>query len=180
MAIEKKLSKTFGALIGAMWVGEVVLGNLGGTAVLGNLRDFHPHVYALAPWFALGAVGMTAMGGFVAAYRTLSIISALRVGLWSGLLSGSIALVTISTVVVLFHDAMMNDPSNVHEFTNGAHRLPSEGELSRFIYTDGFAGGLNHLWIGPLLGITVGGIGALMGKAVRRSDEAAKQVGRSV
>ncbi len=158
-------------------MGEVLLGNLGGTSVLGNLRDFHPGVYCLAPWFALGAVGVTAFGGFVAAYRTLSIVVALRVGLWSGLISGVITLVTLVSILVLFHDAMMKDPSNVHEFARGAHRVPAEAELSSFIYTDGLAGGVNHLWIGPLLGITVGGLGAVMGKLVRRSDDVARRVG---
>ncbi len=52
-----------------------------------------------------------------------------------------------------------------------AHTMRLEAELSQLIYRDGFAGGVNHVWIGPLLGITVGGIGAVMGKLLRRSDE---------
>ena len=52
----RRLRWTLGVLIGGMWMGEVLVGNLGGTAVLGNLREVHPRVYAMAPWFALGAV----------------------------------------------------------------------------------------------------------------------------
>lgn len=62
-AMEKKLSIIFGLLIGVMWMGEILLGNLGGTSVFGNLRDVHPRVYAIADWCALGAVGLAGMGG---------------------------------------------------------------------------------------------------------------------
>ena len=173
-AMQKRLAIIFGLLIGAMWMGEVLLGNLAGTSVLGNLRDFHPSIYALAPLLAWGAVAVTAMGGLVAAYRTGSIGVALRVGLWSGLISGAITLAVGMSLVLFFHDAMMKDPSNIHEFARSAHRVPSEAELSRFLYWDMLGGGLNHMWIGPLLGVTVGGIAAVGGKHLRRSDERAQ------
>src|SRR5580704_5005708 len=111
--MEKRLSIIFGLLIGGMWMGEILLGNLGGTSVLGNLRDVHPRVYAMAVRFAVGAVGFTAMGGAVTAYRTRCISAALRVGVWSGLLSGAIVFVTLMSMVMLFHEALMKDPSNV-------------------------------------------------------------------
>jgi hypothetical protein len=87
--MEKKLSIIFGILIGAMWMGEILLGNLGGTPVFGNLRAAHPDVYGMAVWFALAAVGVTGFCGLVGAYRTGRISAALRVGVWSGLLSGA-------------------------------------------------------------------------------------------
>jgi hypothetical protein len=62
----------------------------------------------------------------------------------------------------------------IHEFARGVHHVPSEAELSRFVYWDGLAGGVNHMWIGPLLGVTVGGIAAVVGKHLRRSDERAQ------
>jgi hypothetical protein len=162
--MEKRLSTIFGFLIGGIWVGEILLGNLGGTPVLGNLRDVHPHVYALAGWFALGAVVVTGIAGLIAAYLTGRVSTALRVGVWSGLLSGCIVFVTGMIVVILFHAALMKDPSNIREFARTAHRPPSEAELSRFLYWDALGGVVNHLWIGPLLGLTVGGIGAILGK----------------
>jgi hypothetical protein len=173
-AMERRLSLMFGVLIGAMWMGEVLLGNLAGTSVFRNAGDTHPGLYSLARLFASSAVGVTALCGFMVAYRTRSIVAALRVGLWSGLISGAIAFVTIASTVLLFHDALMEDPSNVREFALGAHRAASDDELSRFIYWDGFAGGANHIWLGPLLGITAGGIGAVLGKPLRRSDEVTK------
>lgn len=163
------MSWFFGFLIGGMWMAEILLGNLGGTSVMGNLHQFHPRVYALAPWFALAAVGTTALGGLVAAYRTGSIGAALQVGVWSGLISGAIVCVTGMSITILFHDAMMQDPSNLHEFALSAHRPPTRAEFSNFLYWDALAGCVNHLWIGPLLGLTAGGIGALCGKLVRNS-----------
>jgi hypothetical protein len=104
------------------------------------------------------------MAGLVAAYRTGRISVALRVGVWSGLPSGAIVFVTPMSVVILFHGALMKDPSNMHELARAAHRAPTEAELSNFLYPDALAGALNHLWIGPLFGLTVGGIGAVFGK----------------
>jgi hypothetical protein len=153
-----------------MWIGEVLLGNLGGTSVFGNLRELRPSIYAMAPLFALGAVGVTAVGGAVAAYRTGSIGAALRVGVWSGVISGAMTALTGLSITVLFHHAMMMDPSNVHEFARSAHRPPSEAELSAFLYWDALGGGLNHTWIGPLLGVTIGGAGAVIGKLARQES----------
>jgi hypothetical protein len=166
--MEKRLSIFLGLLIGAMWMGEVLLGNLGGTSVFGHLRDVHPRVFVLAPAFA--AVVVTLFGGMQAAYKLNSIRAALRVCVWSGLLSGAIVLVTVMATTVIFHDAMMNDPGNSHEFARSAHRQPTQAELSRFLYDDAIGGGVNHLWIGPLLGVTVGGVGAIFGKLQRRSE----------
>ena len=155
-------------------MGEILAGNLGGTSVFGNLRDVHPRVYSMAGWFALGAVCVTGICGLLAAYRTGRISAALRVGVWSGLLSGGIVFVTGRGTVILFHDALMRDPSNIHEFARTPHRAPTEAELSSFIYWDMLGGALNHLWIGPFLGLTVGGIGAILGKLLLLSDRQAR------
>ena len=149
-------------------MGEVLLGNLGGTSVLGNLRELHPSIYAMVPRFAFGAVMVTAVAGAVAAYRTGSIGIALRVVVWSGVISGAITAITGMSITVLFHHAMMMDPSNVHEFARSALHPPSEAELSAFLYWDALGGALNHLWIGPVLGVTIGGAGALIGKLARQ------------
>jgi hypothetical protein len=146
-----------------MRMGEILLGNLGGSSVFGNLLDVHPRVYAIGSWCALGAAGLADMAGLVAAYRTGRIPVALRVGVWSGLLSGAIVFVTLMSVGIPFR-ALMKDPSNIHELARAAHRSPTEAELSNFLYRDALAGALNHRWIGPHLGLTVGGIGVVFGK----------------
>jgi hypothetical protein len=61
----------------------------------------------------------------------------------------------------------MKDSSNIHEFVRSVHRSPTKEELSTFLYRDALGGGINHIWIGPLLGVTIGGLGAIMGKSMR-------------
>jgi hypothetical protein len=161
------LSWTFGLLIGAMWTGEVLLGNLGGTSVFGNLRDSHPRIYSMAGWFVVAAVAATTLCGIVAAYQTRSIRKALQVGVGSGVISGVITCGMIVGITILFHDVMMSDPANIHEFARSAHRPPTPAELSPFLYRDALGGGLNHIWIGPLLGLTFGAAGAMLGKSMR-------------
>jgi len=161
---DKQLGTVFGILIGAAWVGEILLGNLGGTTVLGNLREHYAQIDHLAASFAVGAVALTATGTFLAASEAGWAVSGIRVGIRSGIVSGAIVFVTLMCVVWLFHDAMMLDTANVREFARRAHRMPTTAELSSFLYWDAFAGAVNHLWIGPLLGVTVGGASAVVGK----------------
>ena len=118
----------------------------------------------MAGWFALVAVGVAGIGGLVAAYRAGSITAALRVGFWSGLLGGGIVFAAGMSAVILFHGALMQDPSNLREFARTSDRAPTAAELSGFLYWDALGGALNHLWIGPLLGLIAGGIGAIVGK----------------
>ncbi len=72
--------------------------------------------------------------------------------------------VTLICIVMLFHDAMMLDTTNIREFAARAHHIPTTAELSSFLYWDAIGGAVNHLWIGPLLGVTVGGASAMLGK----------------
>jgi hypothetical protein len=113
-----------GLLIGAMWMGEIIFGNLGDTAVLGNIRTFD--------------------------FKTYRVIGSLFIG-------GAIAFTTIMAITVLFRDALLLAPSNVKEFAGNAHAM----------FRDALGAGVNHLWIGPLSGVTLGGIGSAFGKWLR-------------
>ena len=170
MSTVKTLSWRFGCLIGAMWVGLLLLGNLGGTSVFAHVRELHPSVYAMNRLFAEGALGCILLAGMIASYRIGSVAAALKVGVLAGLISGAIVFVTLMGIAFLFHDAMTLDPSNIHEFARGAHRAPTQAELSKFLCTDALGGALNMMWICPLLGITLGGLGAVAGKWMRQSD----------
>jgi hypothetical protein len=169
---EQRLSLIFGLIGGGMWMGLLILGNLGGTAVLGNIRDNHPRVYGATRYFALVGLLVPVMTGLSAAYRMGgSMRAALRAGLLSGFISGVMCLLTIVPMTIVFHDAMMLDPSNIREFARGAGRIPSQAELSHFLYWDALGGGLNMLWVGPLLGFTLSTLGAFFGKAMFRGDQ---------
>jgi hypothetical protein len=144
-------------------MGYVLALNLDGIAVFGNSM----HVYAMTPWFVAGAIALTALSGFVAAHRTGCMSVAMGVAFWSGVISAAITIVTVIVINILFHNAMMQDPATIREFIRAVHHTPSNTELSDFILTDALGGCAMQLWIGPLLGLVIGGTGALVGKTTR-------------
>jgi len=151
----RRLNLIFGLLIGVMWMGEVIFGNLGDTTVLGNVRTFHFNTYRIVGWaFIGGALALTAVAGFLGAYRSGRAREGVLVGTWSGLISGAITLATIMAITVLFRDSLLLAPSNVKEFAGSAQAM----------FWDAFGAGVNHMWIGPLIGVTIGGVGAAAGK----------------
>jgi hypothetical protein len=147
-----------------MWMGYVLVSSLGGTSVFGSST----RVYAMTPWFMAGAIAFTALSGFLPAYWTSSILTAMGVAFFSGVISTAITIVTVIGINILFHDAMMQDPSTIRAFIQAVHHEPTNTELSDFILTDALGGCAMQLWIGPLLGLVIGGTGALVGKIVRK------------
>jgi hypothetical protein len=160
---ERNMSWIFGSLMGSMWMGYVLALNLDG--LLGRST----HAYALTPWFLAGAMVFTASSGFLAAYWTGSGGTAMGVAFWSGVISAAITIVTVIVINTLFHDVMMQDSSTIRAFIRAVHHAPTNTELSDFIWTDALGGCVMQLWIGPLLGLVIGGPGALVGKIVRNS-----------
>jgi len=168
-AMPRKVDLVFGLLIGLMWMGEVTFGNLGDTAVLGDFRTSHFHAYRIIGWsFIGGTLLLTAFAGMFGACRTGSIRQGLSVGIRSGLISGAIAFATIMAITVLFRDALLLAPSNVAEFARAA-------QPSHWLYWDAFTAGANHMWIGPLLGLTLGGAGAAVGKRLHNFQSAGRR-----
>lgn len=161
----RRLIVIFSLLIGAAWMGEVLFGNLADTTLLGNFRTVHLQTYReVGRSFVSAAVALTALAGFVAAYRTGNIAEAVFTSITSGLLSGGIVLVAGMAMEVVFHNALKQSPSVLSEFAQSG-----ESNLTQFMYLDALAGTLNHLWIGPFLGFTVGAIGASVGLLARKA-----------
>lgn len=144
-------------------MGYVLVSNLGGTSVLGGST----RVYAMNPWFVAIAIAFTTLSGLLAAYWTGSIGAAMGVAFWSGVISAAITIATVIGINILFHDVMMQDPSTTRAFVQAVHYAPTNAELSDFIWTDALGGCACQLWIGPLSGLVIGGIGALIGKIAR-------------
>ncbi|HEY1948207.1 MAG TPA: hypothetical protein VGG97_14445 [Bryobacteraceae bacterium] len=127
----RRLRLLFGFLIGAMWMGEVLFGNLGDTALLGNVRTFHFHAYRAIGWsFVCGALAFTALGGFYSAYRTGDFLVALQVAIWSGLISGAITLTTLLAMTAFFLDALQRLESSLDR-TWAGHYLRRNWRLNR-------------------------------------------------
>jgi hypothetical protein len=66
------------------------------------------------------ATAPSGIRGLISVYRTGRISAALRVGFWSGPLRAGIVFVTGMSTVILFHGALMRDPSNLREFACAA------------------------------------------------------------
>jgi hypothetical protein len=163
-AVIRRLSLLFGILIGMMWMAELLFGNLGDTSILGNVRTFHFHAYRIIGWsFIWGALAFTALSGFYTAYRTGNAGAAVRVAIWSGLIGGAIALVTLVGMTALFLDSLSRSPSDLAEFATSGDQ-----SFSYYLFLEALAGGLNHLWIGPALGIVLGSLGAAAGRTLRQ------------
>jgi len=95
----------------------------------------------------------------MASFRTRSFIAALKVGALSGLIGCSILFVTGMGMTIAFHDAMMKDPGNVHEYELSSPTPPTEEQLSDFIYSDALEGSIIMMFEGPLAGTILGAIG---------------------
>ena len=159
----RRLIWMFGLLIGIAWMGEILSGNLGDTSLLGNLRTFHLHTYRTIGWsFITGAVVLTALAGFFAAYRLGEVSKAVFASVCSGLISGGIVLVGGMTMEVIFHNALQRSPSVLSEFATSG-----QTDLSLFMYEDALIAGVAHVLIGPALGMTIGAVGAALGMLVR-------------
>jgi hypothetical protein len=141
----RRLIWIFGLLIGAAWMGEILFGNLGDTPLLGNFRTFHLHTYRTIGWsFIAGAIALSALACFFAAYRRGGFGKAVFASVYSGLISGVIVFAGGMTMEVVFHSALRQSPSVLSEFaTSGGTNL------NLFMYWDALVGGLAHALIGP-------------------------------
>jgi hypothetical protein len=158
----RKLSWTFGILHWVTGTGLFIAGNLFNTPVFEHLRGLYPNFFALPwwYWFLRSGIALLVLAGLVTALRTRSFLAALKVGALSGLISSSIGFVTWMGITIAFHDAMMKDPGNVHEYQLSTPTPPpTEQQLSDFIYADALEGSVIMMFEGPLAGTILGAIG---------------------
>jgi hypothetical protein len=155
------LSWTFGVVVGAMLTAMFATGNLFGTPIFAHLRELHPDFFGQPwpIWFTEGGIASLALAGVVTTCRTRNFVAALKVGALSGLIGSSILAVTGMGMIIAFHDAMMQDPGNVHEYQLSTPAPPTEEQLSDFIYSDALEGSVIMMFLGPLAGAILGAIG---------------------
>jgi len=76
------------------------------------------------------------------------------------LIGSSILFVTGMGITIAFHDAMMKDPGNIHEYQLSTPTPPpTEEQLSDFIYSDALEGSVIMMFLSPLAGTILGPIG---------------------
>lgn len=147
--------------MGAISTALFIAGNLFNTPVFEHLRGLYPSFFALPwwHWFLRGGIASLTLAGLVTVLRTRSFRAALKVGALSGLISNSILFITGMGMTIAFHDAMMKDPGNVHEYQLSTPTPPTEEQLSDFIYSDALEGSLIMMFEGPLAGAILAAIG---------------------
>jgi len=137
-------------------------GSLFGTPLFAHLRELYPHFFGL-PWghwfFAQGGPIILALAGAATACRTRRFAAAVQVGALSGLIGSSILFVTGMGITVAFHEAIMQNPVEVHEYELSMPTPHTAAELSSFVYVDALGGVLMMMWIIPLEGMILGAIG---------------------
>jgi len=150
-AVALRHGAIWGVLVGGFWLVEALAGNLGFDLVTSWVR--------LAYYGAIFAVlALTFVAGGYAGLRTGRIAAGTLAGLWSGLISGLIACIVLVSMTYLFMGMLQLDPQNIQEF--GRNGAP---DLATSIVGESLAGGINHLWLGPLLGVALGTVGGVVG-----------------
>jgi hypothetical protein len=141
----------WGLLCSTLWFVEISAGNLG--------FNFAHNWIRLAYYGAIGAVlALTLVAGGYAALRTGRITGGVLAGFWSGLISGLIAFIILLSVTYLFFNMLLLDPQNIQEFQHSG-----APDLATSIVGESLAGGINHLWLSPLVGAGLGMLGGIVG-----------------
>lgn len=165
----RRLSLIFGAVGGLMGTAMFASGNLYGTPIFTNIRAHYPWLMPPPALFIFGGIASLAVAGFVTAFRSRKLASAIKVGALSGLIASAILFITGMGMTFVFHDAMMKDPGNIHEYQLSSPTPPTEEQLSRFLYWDALGGMLNMMWILPAAGAALGMVGGGTALPVRDS-----------
>jgi hypothetical protein len=148
-----RLGILFGLLIGALWIVEILAGNL---IAVGSGAGIM--IYRLA---TLAAYTLPLVAGAVGAYAHKSVRYGIAVGFWSGLISGLIAFLTLMLIAYAFMGILQRDTQTLSEYARSG-----EPTLSTYIVGDFLFGSCSHLLlIGVLYGTALATVGALFGKA---------------
>jgi hypothetical protein len=148
----------FGVAVGVCWIIEILAGN-----VFGN----HPLSDTLYEIALLGVIAASGLAGAVAAARSGRFADGAAAGLWSGLVSGTVPMLTLVAITLLLPVTVSTDPQNIADAARSG--APS---VLIFAVGDNIVGGTNHLWIGPLLGLALGALGAAARLGISRHRSA--------
>ena len=141
----------FGIAVAGFWIVEIVAGN-----VLGD----HPYSQAIYMAALRGVVVSSACAGWVASSRSGCFTDGVAAGLWSGVTSGWVPLVSLLVIAVLLPGTVGADPQNIAQASHAG-----ASNVLEFAIGDDLVAGVNHLWLGPSLGLILGAIGAASSQA---------------
>ncbi len=157
----------FGLLVGGLWIIEVLVGNLAD-----NRLAWVRFAYFGA---ILAVVVATFSVGLLAAHHTGQAESGVMAGLWSGIVSGLITFLAgllLSLFIAHFAaNTFIADPSDAAGFRSSGLSDPVVYGLSENLLAF-----TNHLWIGPFVGVIIGGLGGFIGAGWRANRSAANSL----
>jgi len=125
---------------------------------------------------AIGILGLSVMG----AYRTRRVWPGIRVGVWSGFVSGLVACLMGLLLVVVWMRLLLRDPLAISEWaalgaSNGAP------DMATYLAYETMTGAIGHLTVlGMAMGLLLGLIGSLVGWGMALLTRRAPRAGRRV
>jgi hypothetical protein len=128
----------------------------------GNLAQPGPTALAAYRLSTLGVLVATFAGGLLVGRRAGSAADGAAAGAWSGMLSGLLVCLLAVVAGGLVLSVGQSDPQTMAEF-----RRSGAPDLATFVAGDWLAAGVNHLWIGLVLGSALGLAGGACGAALR-------------
>jgi hypothetical protein len=145
-----------GVSTGCVWVIEIGFNNF-----------LDPKVSTASARFIVdnSAWGLIALIALIAscaqALHTRRFMSAIHVGLWSGLISGLISCLMGLLLVVVWMPFLLRDPINIQEYADRGAAGHSPG-MAAYFACETMSGALGHLIIlGLVMGVLLGAIGGL-------------------
>lgn len=112
-----------------------------------------------------GVIVVTFLAGLYGAWHTHSFSFGLRIGLWSGMLSSLVAWVALLLLTYVLLPRLQLYPLSVQGFAHSG-----DADIATYIVRNAMFVAAGHLVLGPVLGLALGALGALPGKALSRPE----------
>jgi hypothetical protein len=158
---DKLTGSWLGGITGILWVFEIGFNNFADPRIsTGRARFFVDNCF-----WAIIALAILA-ASFARAWKSRRIGAGVRVGLWSGYISGTMACLMAFFLILFGMRFLQRDPINISEYAARASGAPPTGMAAYFAY-ETMAGGMGHLFVlGIGMGLVLGLLGGLVGKAL--------------
>jgi hypothetical protein len=147
----------WGLLIGGLWAIEIWAGNIANPQP-GVAEFVIQFVYRVS---IVGTLLATLLGAAIASRQTGRFSTGVWVGLWSGMLSGLIVFGTFIILTDIVPQSVQPDPQLMSAFVRSGFT-----NYAAFSMSDSLEAMINHLWLGPFLGLIFGAIGGLVGQGI--------------
>jgi hypothetical protein len=157
-----------GMVLGLLWIIEININNFAAPPL--PARDIIDNIF-----WAIIALSILFLAVFQA-YRTASIIRGVKIGLWSGIISGLLACAMALLIIVFGMHFITRDPLNVTEWAEYGATSDAPSMAAYFAF-ETLAGAFGHLIIlGIIMGGLLGIIGGFLGKSLQW---ASRRLGRA-